>query len=253
MPVGAIRERLRLIRYYSATRPYNRWSRALDASIIAAILLALPVTWALDRTRASSSQTEQLTGKLFQEPDGRVWGLAGSAAANPKTVNEARGDAAFHGAFRIDVHNVVHGWPFTSSHRRPVGYVNVELFGSQQSLIKQDLAEGTPERLAIDAALRKAGMEDVVEALWPGGEQVARSQRPAGWLANAILLTLVMMTIAWMAISALRLGWSVVGAARRARRGGGRRSGHRCPDCGYDLRASTFSERCPECGALLGV
>ena len=37
MPFRAVRNQLRLIRYYSATRPYNQWSRALDIALAVAL------------------------------------------------------------------------------------------------------------------------------------------------------------------------------------------------------------------------
>ena len=66
MPFRAIRNQLRLIRYYSATRPYNRWSRALDIALVSALALAVPMTWALDSGLVRQASIEKGAGKLFR-------------------------------------------------------------------------------------------------------------------------------------------------------------------------------------------
>ena len=82
MPMRAIRERLRLIRYYSAVRPYNRWSRVQDTAMVAAMVAAWPVTWALDRGYVAPGTAVVTTGNLYEDPDGRLWGWMGNAGGS---------------------------------------------------------------------------------------------------------------------------------------------------------------------------
>lgn len=236
----AVRDRLRLIRYYSATRPYNRWSRAADLSVAAALLLAWPATWMLDRTWVRSSQPESLTGKLLKDPDGRVWALVHETPRQ----QPPRGDAALHGAFQLTIEHEGRGWPFVSSVAPPVGNLSVQLFAEQSD---------APVNPAIEASLVAVGHDHAVDALRAGNaESVTRSTRVAGWLANVAVLSIALTIAAWLALSIARGAWTLVDSARHMRRRK-RRHDSRCPDCGYSLRGSTFSERCPECGALLGV
>jgi hypothetical protein len=248
MPFRAIRNQVRLIRYYSATRPYNRWSRALDIALAAALALAVPVTWALDSSLVRQASIEKAAGKFFQDPDGRLWVWTGFPAMPPAKV---QGDAAFSGTFRLDVRTEDRGWPFITSRRPRPPQLSVDLFEESRSLQNIDLPVDSPVRSAIAVGLSDAGL--------PGSAAVIRQDpafapsafsRPAAWAANALIWALLLPIAAWVIVSLLRLVWLPVESAHRARRKQRRRE-DRCANCGYDLRASTFSGRCPECGALV--
>lgn len=248
MPFRAIRNRLRLIRYYSATKPYNRWSRALDIALAASLAVAFPVTWALDRAVVREVAVETSSGKLFQDPEGPLWAWAGFPLDPPP---EVRGEATHEGTFRLNVKTEDRGWPFVTSRRpRPIE-LTVDLFAESQPMVNDDLPAQSTVRDAIAEAVADLGL-DVTAATIRRAPQAATaaSHRPAAWAANTCLWALMLPVAAWIVISMLRLV-ALPGKSLRRTRRVKRRRGNRCATCGYDLRASAFSARCPECGTLV--
>jgi hypothetical protein len=248
MPFRAIRNQLRLIRYYSATKPYNRWSRALDISLAAALALAFPVTWVLDRALVREVAVEKSSGKLFQDPGGPLWAWASFPLMPPP---EVRGEATYEGSFRLDVKTEDRGWPFVTSRKpRPIE-LTVELFDEERPLRNEDLPVESAVRDAIAGSVAELGLADAAAAVRRAPEVAAAAyNRPAAWLANTCIWALLLPIAAWVIVSVLRLASLPGRSIRRARREQ-RRRGDRCTTCGYDLRASAFSDRCPECGTLV--
>lgn len=240
MLLRRLREKARLIRYYSATRPYNRWSRALDIAMAAALVGAWGVVWALDRSHVRDWTPERITGRLFEDPDGRA--RAWVSAPPPAT----HADSLFLGSFAVVFESRRHGWPFVSSRRAPTATVSVHLVEGDGPLTGVEAA-GTREGAAIEQSLRAAGRPDVAESLWAPGPH---RHFPRAWIANGLIWSVLLVIASWLGVSMLRLASLPVEAARRARRER-RRRGDRCIACGYDLRASARSDRCPECGTAL--
>jgi hypothetical protein len=248
MPFRAIRNKLRLIRYYSATRPYNRWSRALDIALAAALVLALPTAWVLDGNLVRRTWPDALAGKLFKNPDGPVWAWVGFPSMPPQDV---QGEATFYGTFQVEVKTEDRGWPFISSRRTLSPELTVGLFVEPLPRANDDLPVHAPLRLAIVAALSHEGLSDAAAAVRrdPAASPPV-SKRLAAWAANALIWALLLPITAWVIVSLLRLAWLPIESAHHARRQQRRRE-DRCANCGYDLRASGFSGRCPECGTLV--
>jgi hypothetical protein len=247
MPFRAIRRQLRLIRYYSATRPSNRWSRALDIALAAALALAVPTTWALDAALVRQVSLHISAGKLFQDPGGRPWAWVGDRAMPPP---EIQGESTFSGAFRLEVRTEDRGWPFVTSRRPRATRLTVDLFTGRGALENPDLPADAPERAAIATALADADLADAAAAVRQAPGALEASMRPPAWAANALVWALLLPIAAWVIVSAARFAWIPVESARRGRRQQWRRE-DRCSNCGYDLRASRFSARCPECGTLV--
>ncbi len=244
MLLGAIRERLRLIRYYSATRPYSRWSRTLDIALVVALLSAWPVTWLADRTIIAASAPVRVTGNLYEEPDGRIWAWR---PPPPQPPTDIRGDAAFVGSFGIELRVEEYGWPFVTSRAARRLALNVELFEEGRSLGVADLPPQSPVRLAIDRVLRDAGNHRLAGALW-AGSAVDVTGRARGWVANGLMWSVILAAAAWLLVTVLRFG-SFLGLVQAQKRAERRRRDDRCGACGYRMRGNPFSERCPECGA----
>jgi hypothetical protein len=244
MLLGAIRQRLRLIRYYSATRSYNRWSRALDIALVVALLAAWPVTWLADRTIITASAPVRITGNLYEEPDGLVWAWRPPPQQPPTGI---RGDAAFTGSFSIELRGEEYGWPFVTSRGARRLALNVELFEENRSLGVADLPPESPVRLAIDRVLRETGHERLAGALW-AGSAVDLKGRARGWAANGLVWSVGLAVAAWLLVLILRIGYFlvVIRAQKDVQR---RRRDDRCVACGYNMQGNPFSERCPECGA----
>jgi hypothetical protein len=106
-------------------------------------------------------------------------------------------------------------------------------------------------RDAISAALAEAELIDAAAAVRQDPAMAPTAfNRPASWAANALIWALLLPITAWVTVTVLRLAWLPFESAHRARRKQRRRQ-DRCANCGYDLRATAFSERCPECGTLV--
>jgi hypothetical protein len=248
MPFRAIRNQLRLIRYYSATKPYNRWSRALDVSLAVSLALAFPVTWMLDRTLVREVAIETSSGKLFQDPEGPLWAWASFPLMPPP---EIRGDATYEGSFRLNVKTEDRGWPFVTSRKPQPIELTVDLFAEGQPMSNDDLPVESTVRDAIAAAVADLGLDDTAAAVRRAPRAAMDAyHRPAAWAANTCIWALLLPIAAWIIVSTLRLVTLPGEHIRRARRDRYRR-GDRCTTCGYDLRASAFSDRCPECGTLV--
>ena len=242
--LGALRERLRLIRYYSAPRPYSRWSRTLDIALAVALLAAWPATWLADRTIIAAAKPVRLAGNLYEDPDGRVWAWMPPPPLPPTDI---RGEAAFTGAFRLDLTGEEYGWPFATSLGARRVALNVELFDEARSLGLADLPPESPVRLAIDRALRETGSDRLAAAVWAGSAAHVTG-RARGWVANGLLWSVLLAGAAWLLVAVGRFGsfLATVQARQRVRQ---RRREDRCVTCGYTLQGNPFGERCPECGA----
>jgi len=246
MPLRAIRERLRLIRYYSATRRYDRWSRVRDIAVVTALVAAWPVTWLLDGSYVRAGAPFTISGNIYEDPDERVWVWL---QPPPLPPGDVRGDATFIGAFRIAMQGEDHGWPFVTSRGPRRLALNVEIFDERSSLGAQDLPPDSPVRQAINSALEKMGDPRVAAATWDGSA-IAGSNRGRGWVANGLVLSVLLVLAAYLLVAVLRIG-SLFRIAEKRQQVAQRRRSHKCTSCGYDLHGSVFSERCPECGTLV--
>ena len=247
MPLRAIRERLRLIRYYSATRRYGRWSRMLDIAVVTALVAAWPATWLLDRSYVRVGRSYSISGNLYEDPDEQVWVWLPPPPLPPWDV---RGDATFIGAFHISImQGQDHGWPFVTSRGPRRLELNVEIFDEPRSLGARDLPPDSPVRHAINSALETLGDTRLVAATWDGSA-IAGSNRARGWVANGLVLSVLLVLAAFGFVALLRIG-SLFRLAEKRQQVARRRQSNRCTACGYDLHGSIFSERCPECGTLV--
>ncbi len=241
-----IRHKLRLIRYYSAPRPLARWQRTADIAVLSAVLLGWPAAWIPDIACVSTAALGSAKGSLFRAPDGQM--KAYLSPDNPFKL--AGSDAVYCGAFEIQTSAADHGWPFVTSRHRPQARLTVELFSPRRSLRNADLQLDSPLRSAIESAITDAPDTVTAAALWSPQTLPAVLHRRRAWLANVLILSILLPLAAWAIVFVGRLSGSIVHSSTRTRRRLQRREG-RCDACGYDLRAHTLSLRCPECGIQL--
>ncbi len=246
MPFDWIRHKFRLIRYYSAPRPLARWQRTVDIAVVAAVLLGWPAAWILDIACVSTSALGSAKGSLFCAPDGQM--RASLSPDNPFRL--AGSDAVYCGTFEIQTSTADHGWPFVTSRHRPQARLTVELFSPRRSLRNADLQLDSPLRSAIESAIADARDTMTAAALWSPQTLPAVSRRRRAWLANVLILSILLPFAAWAIVFVGRLSGAVVHSRTRTRGRLQRREG-RCDACGFDLRAHTLSHRCPECGIQL--
>ena len=244
MVVRKIRNELRLIRYYSADRPRSVWSRATNIAFAAALALTAPAVWLVDRAYVLRVSQLHITGRLYESADGTVWAGVVPDVGLRSPVGD---DSVMSGMFQLAIGTEHHGWPFESSRRHSRAQLDLELLAPRKSQHDADLPLDSPLRAAIESALLEAGHDEAVD-VWQG-ELPAVSRRLSAWLANGVVWYLLLSYTAWFGVFLSRFGWRVVQAGRHARQQQRQREG-RCVACGYDLRASEFSERCPECGTL---
>ncbi len=246
MPLEWIRHNLRLIRYYSAPRRLGRWQRTADIAVLSAVLLGWPAAWILDIACVNTAAMGSAKGSLFRTPDGQM-----RAYLSPDTpLKLTVGDAVYCGTFAIRTSAADHGWPFVTSRHRPQAQLAVELLSPRRSLRNADLQLDSPLRTAIESAITNARDTATAAALWSPQTLPAVSQRRRAWLANVLILSILLPLAAWAIVFVGRLSWAVVHFRTRTRRRLQRREGQ-CDACGYDLRAHTLSLRCPECGIPL--
>lgn len=242
MPLRAIRRRLRLIRYYSAARPHRPWAAVRDRAMLAALVLAWPLTWFVDRTWVAGMRPVVVTGYFFPEPGGGFR----AAAVEPDPLILVTGHV---GTWRIVLTHEECGWPWVTSYRFSESRMSAELH--PDALGAEDLPPESMLRAAIEAEVLTEGEAATAAALWK--TPVARTviaRRPGAWVANGIMWSIALLLLAWPLVAVARLAVAIAVARRAAGTRRLVRSG-RCAGCGYDLRGSVFRERCPECGVLL--
>ena len=245
MPLEWIRHKLRLIRYYSAPRPLGRWQRRVDIAVVATVLLGWPAAWILDIACVSTAALGSAKGSLFRAPDGQL--RAYLSPDNPFRL--AGSDAVYYGDFEIQISAADHGWPFVTSRHPQQARLTVEVLSPRRSLRNADIKLDSPLRSAIESAVADAPDTVTAAALWSPQTLPAVSRRRRAWLANVLILSILLPFAAWTIVLVGRLGAVVHSRARTRRRLRGREG--QCDACGYDLRAHTLSLRCPECGIQL--
>lgn len=248
--LGRIRRKLRQIRYYSAPRQQSRWTRALDWSFLAALVLAIPLTWMSDRMVGRTRPVLSVSGQLVQWPDQSVQAILVSSAPPPPAWIEATPI----GIFVMEVNDVHHGWPITTSVEREPARLDLHLRNEARPRPNAQLQARDPIRIGIAEALTRDGHENLLAA-WPASDDPASAalQRRSNWFAWVLGAGVwwIMLTFGSAgAIRTARFLAALMQGTKQARQARFRSEG-KCHVCGYDLTGLEFNERCPECGELV--
>jgi hypothetical protein len=236
-----------MIRYYSATRPVTVWTRGLDWAMLAAFLLAVPMTWVCDAMVARSNIAISLSGQLFKQSDDS---FAAILLNVDKTIS-AHAPGTPVGIFQLTVIDRLQGFPLITTTRRMAASIDIELRTDPQPRPNAKLSADDPLRLAIAAALKSAEENDALEAWDVDGSSSVFTHRSAlAWFFGAGLWWIILNFIAFITVSVLKFISHFANAQSRARRAQLRSEG-KCISCGYDMTGLEFNERCPECGELV--
>lgn len=242
------RHKLRMIRYYSATRKATAWTRAMDMALIVSLPLALLATWVCDVAVMRKTVPIDLHGQLIRADDSNIV-AAVMISDGPSRASIGRPI----GNFQFQVEDDLHGWPLTTSvHRRP-GRLDLDILSEAKPRQDVRLSADDPLRQAIAQAILEQDEQQALIALNNLDGDSGSSQVRRYWvttLADAAMWWIMLVLASSFSISMLRFGALIAKGRSSARRAQLRAQG-RCIACGYDLRGVEFSERCPECGELI--
>ncbi|MHC4991405.1 MAG: hypothetical protein ACYTGC_10525 [Planctomycetota bacterium] len=236
----AIRNKLREIDYYSATRTSSFWRHMADRALVLSLVLAWPCAWLMTVVVQTPGRTVTTVGRLAEHPDGSVTGWL---IDDDLAMRRHRGEVI--GGFELTLLERVQGWPFATRRDVQPPRLTLDLYREPQARPDARLAADDPLRAAIGGALDESGPAELAEA-WrisdPPGRPVWR-----GWIASTMVWAVLLAAGSSLSIAVLAYGsrWR---RAKHLRRSAERKLSGKCGHCGYDLRGLEFSEVCPECG-----
>jgi hypothetical protein len=247
----SIKRRLDHIRYHSASRPVNRWSRAIDLAFIAAFLLSLPAALIADWTQYTDRSTFDVPGIFSQSTrEGiQAWLINPQGARSTNARGSAplgQGDETIIGNFNLSASERLRGWPLVTTVEGLPPRLHIDIIRETRPRTDVPRDAGDPLQLAIERALNDDQRFDVLAA-WNAR---ASTTSPLWWAWFPVVGAwwLMLFVSAAVVIQFLRLG-SFWLTRRRLRRAYERRHAGKCAKCGYDMTGLEFNERCPECGA----
>jgi len=235
--IRAIRRQLRSIAYYSARREPSRWTRLVDAALVAAPLLALFLAVITHLVPPRGPRATSIVGDLLPVENGAI----SARIVNGKDAGKS--PLLLIGDFDLALTVRPLGWPLESGDEITKATLTIRWLHSQQLS-----ALNAEAQTAVAGALQAQGHASYARALAEGAsERTLDTSRLVGnalvwWVGLTILLPLL--------IQLLRLLAWMVGTQSRIRRWRRKRQGC-CTECGFDVRGSVWSANCPECGALL--
>lgn len=243
-----LRQKLAMIRYYSAPQRQTRWTRARDVAFFTAFFLCLPATWIADWTVSRPSTAVALGGWLGEKtgPDGEQ-SFDAAMATNARSFGSTP-NVKVLGNFNILIVDEFHGWPLTTSVHRRRAVLGIDLLGTPKAQEDVRLAANDPKRRAIENALAEDNQLEALEHWRSGGTAVR--QHWLNWFIAAGVWWILMVFASSFVIGIAQFIWLHVQRRVLKKRYEWRAEG-KCHVCGYDLTGLEFNERCPECGQLV--
>ncbi len=246
----AVRKHLRQVRYYSAPRRRTRAGMLIEWSMLAALLLCVPVTYLISQTVHRTGSAMDFEGRLVVDRGGEYHASLADLLSNEIDPIWYLGEPVAEFDLTASVWN--HGWPIATSQSRAPVTVAFTPFDAR----KHNAAALANDPGVRDAIRREMAAEhERLSALpltaahdpWQEGE---RAHSTLGW-GYAIFVTFLMLMAVFMGpLLFFEMVLRVRGVAK-AQRDAERRARGLCARCGYNLTGNEFSERCPECGNLV--
>jgi hypothetical protein len=246
--ISRVRQKLRMIRYYSATPRQTPWTRAMDVALVLTFVLALPSAWLCDAIVRRSETALSASGVFVQQPDGTMAAYLSTPRNSPPMIPADRPAGKFY--FRVTDERC--GWPLTTSVVRRPAVLDLDILSETKERPNAQLAPDDPLRRVITKALANDGWDDLL-MMWGTPEEPASVRTTIHWWrwAAAASLWWIMLTFASaIMIQFTRLCWIVI-RKQMLERAARRRAENKCVKCGYDLTGLEFNERCPECGEIV--
>ena len=239
-----VRNKLRLIRYYSAPRRQTPWTKAMDVALFASLLLALPAAWLANFAVMRPSTAADINGQLFRRADSGIQAAVLSVTDRRPTLPDGKPI----GNFQITVVREDHGWPLVTSDVRQPARMDMDILAETKARKNVKLDADDPLRVAIEQSLIAEELNVAAAAL--RDDQPDVHNHWFTWAFSAGLWWIMLAFGSWFAISLARFMWLVASGKLAARKAQLRAEG-KCTACGYDMTGLDFNERCPECGSLI--
>jgi len=238
-----VRQKLRLINYYSATRKVTAWDRAGDVAFFASFFLCLPVALLMNYMVVKKSTAFDITGRFVMD---------GGQLTAPISRTDSQRSSTFAGQslgnFHLTIDQAARGWPLTTSILRLPPRLDVDILSEVKERKNADLPADDPHRLAIERTLLEENEFEALESFQTGEAKI--KQQWIGWPVAAGVWWIMLAMGSSIAIGAARLATLWVQSKLSLRKAQMRAEG-KCGHCGYDLQGLDFNEKCPECGELV--
>lgn len=235
------------MKYHAARRPDTVWTRWRGRLLLLAIVLAPPAMLAGERTWHRDTSVDRTVGGLVGPRSGPF--IVGLATGDDQSIDWPAGSQ--QATFELHRFNRLHGWPLTSRITHDRLSIDIDRFNPPPQVDGDPTSDAILGEIDAIAAIAP----ETAAALAPATsirdlDSIGQSRRfVMGTVAALIAWWLGLSFAAMVGLGITRLGVEIVRAIRFGTRRQALAAG-RCPGCGYDMRASVWSERCPECGAL---
>ena len=246
------RRKVRLIRYYSASREQTVWTRAGDVALLLAVVLALPAAYIADRTISENETIHTIGGQVQKSATDTF--TASVTKPGERYENEVDNEKDLWALYNVNIDQRLHGFPLRTSEMIRMPKVSISRASKFRNAPDNPAFNKAAEQAIIEAVRSSTTKEaqpfvERYAAASDSGSDVVTNHHGWAWLAATILWSIALFVMFSFIILVLRI-FAILFFRTQAAKVASRISQGQCPDCGYDLRGLEFSDRCPECGEL---
>ena len=156
-----VRNKLRLIRYYSAPRKQTPWTRAMDVALPVSLLLAIPAAWLANFSVVRPSTIADINGQIFRMADSSIQAAVVSVSDRRPTLPDGKP----MGNYQITVVREDHGWPLVTSDVRRPARMDMDILSEVKARKNVKLDADDPLRIAIERSLIAEELDVALAAL----------------------------------------------------------------------------------------